>query len=105
MWCSAPPLASCRDGRRHSARTIRLRWCPRSRRAARRCCSSEPGDMRRSPNTAGNGIVARLLRPIADVQPGEATKTLLLALNLVLVLAAYYMLKTVPESLILAQGG
>jgi AAA family ATP:ADP antiporter len=61
--------------------------------------------MTRLPNTAGNGIVERLLRPIADVQPGEATKALLLALNLFLVLAAYYMLKTVRESLILTEGG
>jgi len=44
--------------------------------------------MTRLPNTAGNGTVERLLRPIADVQPGEAAKTLLLALNLFLVLAA-----------------
>jgi ATP:ADP antiporter, AAA family len=47
----------------------------------------------------------RLLRPIADVHPGEASQALLLALNLFLVLAAYYMLKTVREALILTEGG
>src|SRR5262245_21968149 len=49
--------------------------------------------------------MSRLLSPIADVRPGETSGVLLLALNLFLVLAAYYMLKTVRESLILAQGG
>jgi len=47
----------------------------------------------------------RLLRPIADVHPGEASQALLLALNLFLVLGAYYMLKTVREALILTEGG
>jgi ATP:ADP antiporter, AAA family len=51
------------------------------------------------------GFVERLLSPIADVHRGEGLKTLLLALNLFLVFAAYYMLKTVRESLILTQGG
>jgi AAA family ATP:ADP antiporter len=47
----------------------------------------------------------RLLSPIADVHHGEVGRVLLLALNLFLVLAAYYMLKTVRESLILTEGG
>ena len=50
-------------------------------------------------------LAARLLSPIAEVRRGEATRTLLLALNLFMVLAAYYMLKTIRESLILTQGG
>ena len=54
---------------------------------------------------SGKNIVERLLSPIADVHPGEGRRTLLLALNLFLVLASYYMLKTVRESLILTQGG
>lgn len=37
----------------------------------------------------------RLLRPIADVRAGEGAVVLLMALNLFLVLSAYYMLKTV----------
>jgi AAA family ATP:ADP antiporter len=52
-----------------------------------------------------NGVVQRLLSPIADVHAGEAAGVLLLALNLFLVLAAYYLLKTVRESLILTEGG
>ena len=56
-------------------------------------------------NDIGKNLVERLLSPIADVHPGEGRRTLLLALNLFLVLAAYYMLKTVRESLILTQGG
>jgi len=50
-------------------------------------------------------LAARLLSPIGEVRRGEATKTLLLALNLFMVLAAYYMLKTIREALILTQGG
>src|SRR5215475_14102198 len=50
-------------------------------------------------------FVERLLSPGADVHPGEGLKSLLLALNLFMVLAAYYMLKTVRESLILTEGG
>jgi ATP:ADP antiporter, AAA family len=50
-------------------------------------------------------ILERLVSPIADVHHGEVGRVLLLALNLFLVLAAYYMLKTVRESLILAEGG
>src|SRR5262245_51795939 len=58
-----------------------------------------------SSHAAPKGIVARLLNPIADVRSGETTRTLLLALNLFLALAAYYMLKTARESLILTEGG
>ena len=47
----------------------------------------------------------RILSPIADVREGELTGALLQGLNLFLVLAAYYMLKTVRESLILTEGG
>src|SRR5215813_730417 len=61
--------------------------------------------MTSEPNRARPGLVERLLSPIAAVHPGESATTLLLALNLFLVLAAYYMLKTVRESLILTEGG
>jgi AAA family ATP:ADP antiporter len=54
---------------------------------------------------ANKGLVERLLSPIGDVHRGESLRTVLLALNLFLVLAAYYMLKTIRESLILTQGG
>jgi len=53
----------------------------------------------------GRTLGQRLLAPIAEVRRGESAKALLLALNLLLVLAAYYMLKTVRESLILTEGG
>jgi AAA family ATP:ADP antiporter len=55
--------------------------------------------------TVRRSVLQRLLRPIADVRDGETTGVLLLALNLFLVLGAYYMLKTVRESLILTEGG
>jgi len=47
----------------------------------------------------------KLLSLISDVQPGESMGALLLTFNLALLLAAYYLLKTVRESLILAESG
>jgi AAA family ATP:ADP antiporter len=47
----------------------------------------------------------RFLSHLADVRGGEGAGVLLLAFNLFLLLAAYYMLKTVRESLILTEGG
>ena len=49
-------------------------------------------------------LVERLLRPVADVRAGEGAVVLLMALNLFLVLSAYYMLKTVREALILTEA-
>src|SRR4051812_8106336 len=46
-----------------------------------------------------------LLAPFARVEPGEGAGALLLALNVFLLLAAYYLLKTVREAFILTQGG
>jgi AAA family ATP:ADP antiporter len=43
----------------------------------------------------------RLLRIFADIRPGEASKALLLALNVFLLLLAYYILKPLRESLLL----
>ena len=52
------------------------------------------------------GWPERLLRPFADVQAVEAPQDfLLLALNVFLLLAAYYVMKPVREALILAQPG
>jgi ATP:ADP antiporter, AAA family len=45
------------------------------------------------------------LAHFADVRGGEGIGVLLLALNLSLLLGAYYMLKTVREALILTEGG
>ncbi len=47
----------------------------------------------------------RLLNLFTEVRPGEATSCLLLALNIFLILGAYYVLKPVREALILAGGG
>src|SRR6266850_4601074 len=46
----------------------------------------------------------RLLRVFADVRPGEGVTVLLLALNVLLILQAYYILKPVREALILGEG-
>src|SRR3974390_3781118 len=42
---------------------------------------------------------------LVDVRAGEGVGALLFALNLFLLLSAYYMLKTAREALILTQGG
>lgn len=49
-------------------------------------------------------LLERLLRPVAEVRAGEGAVVLLMALNLFLVLSAYYMLKTVREALILTEA-
>ena len=46
----------------------------------------------------------RFLRLFADVRPGEGITAVLLALNIFLLLTAYYVLKPVREALILGQG-
>ena len=57
----------------------------------------------REPATATDGL-DRFLRAFADVQPGEGRTALLLALNVFLILMAYYVLKVVREALILGEG-
>lgn len=47
----------------------------------------------------------KMLSLFADVRAGEGIGALLLASNVFLLLAAYYILKTVRESLILSEGG
>ena len=46
----------------------------------------------------------RFLALFTEVRPGEGTVSLLLALNVFLILMAYYVLKTVREALILGEG-
>jgi hypothetical protein len=65
------------------------------------------------PNAASIGadllprknLLERLLSVICDVRPGEGLGALILTINLFTLLEAYYLLKTVRESLILAEGG
>ena len=54
--------------------------------------------------TAPSGMVNRFLRVFGDVRPGESRNALLLALNIFLILTAYYVLKPVREALILKEG-
>jgi AAA family ATP:ADP antiporter len=46
--------------------------------------------------------LARALRPITEVRPGEAVTALLLTVNVFVLLSAYYFIKPVREALILA---
>ncbi len=50
------------------------------------------------------GLGYRILRLVADIRPGEAAKALLLALNIFLLLLAYYILKPLRESLLLVDA-
>jgi AAA family ATP:ADP antiporter len=52
----------------------------------------------------GRTRLDRWLGAFADVHPGEGTTALLLALNVFLILMAYYVLKPVREALILGEG-
>ncbi len=58
--------------------------------------------MTAAPNQAP---LERFLNIFTEVRPGEGTSALLLALNIFLILTAYYVLKPVREALILAGGG
>ncbi len=53
------------------------------------------------PGAARYNLGYRFLRLFADIRPGEASKALLLALNIFLLLLAYYILKPLRESLLL----
>ena len=53
----------------------------------------------------GAGLTDRALKLFTVVEPGEGLGALLLAANVFLLLTAYYILKTVREALILAEGG
>jgi ATP:ADP antiporter, AAA family len=59
----------------------------------------------RFPDISPRSRLERVLAHLADVRAGEGMGALLLSFNLFLLLAAYYMLKTVREALILTQGG
>ncbi len=59
----------------------------------------------RFPSVTPRNRVERLLAHFVDVHAGEGTNALLFALNLFILLAAYYMLKTAREALILSEGG
>ena len=59
----------------------------------------------RFPAVSPRSRIETFLAHFADVRAGEGVGVLLLAFNLLLLLAAYYMLKTVREVLILTQGG
>jgi ATP:ADP antiporter, AAA family len=50
-------------------------------------------------------LLAKLLSAVWDICPGEGPGAFILTINLFTLLGAYYLLKTVRESLILAEGG
>jgi ATP:ADP antiporter, AAA family len=57
------------------------------------------------PTSARKNVLERILSIITDVRAGEGFGAILLTVNLTVLLGGYYLLKTVRESLILAQGG
>jgi AAA family ATP:ADP antiporter len=58
-----------------------------------------------TPDSAPRGPLDRLLGIFADVRSGEGMTALLLMLNIFVLLAAYYLLKTIREPLILSIPG
>jgi ATP:ADP antiporter, AAA family len=58
-----------------------------------------------APRATERSWLDRSLSVIADVHAGEGLGALLLAVNVFVLLASYYVLKTVRESLILSEGG
>src|SRR2546425_1170954 len=57
-----------------------------------------------SASTREKTSLDRMMALFADVRPGEATTALLLAVNLLLLLTAYYIIRPVREALILTGG-
>ncbi len=60
-------------------------------------------EMHVSPS--GMNWLEKILSVVGDVQPGEGVGALLLTIDMFVLLGAYYLLKTVRESLILTEGG
>ncbi|HYO47989.1 MAG TPA: Npt1/Npt2 family nucleotide transporter, partial [Gemmatimonadota bacterium] len=56
-------------------------------------------------STVEKSALERFLTLFTDVQPGEGTLTLLMALNILLLLTSYYLIRPVREALILSSGG
>jgi len=56
------------------------------------------------PSPAERSPLERFLSLFADVRPGEGVTVVLLALNVFLLLLAYYVLKPVREALVLSEG-
>src|SRR5262245_13729546 len=57
------------------------------------------------PRRGEPGLLDRFLNIFADVRAGEGVTVILLMLNLFVILAGYYLLKTIREPLILASSG
>src|SRR5439155_26211450 len=57
------------------------------------------------PSSASPGILDRLLRVFSDVRAGESGTVLLMLLNLFLLFIAYYVMKVVRDTTIVASGG
>jgi AAA family ATP:ADP antiporter len=55
--------------------------------------------------SAVDRVLSRLLRPFADVGPGESVSAVVMTFAVFLLLTAYYLLKTAREPLILLHGG
>lgn len=62
-------------------------------------------NIRSLPESRGQKtLLERALSVVADIRPGEGVQVLILALDVFVLLAGYYLLKTVRESLILTEG-
>ncbi|HXK20188.1 MAG TPA: hypothetical protein VNG33_20390, partial [Polyangiaceae bacterium] len=60
--------------------------------------------MAETPHSSEPAWLARALRPITEVRPGEAVTALLLTANVFLLLSAYYVIKPLREDLILGMA-
>jgi AAA family ATP:ADP antiporter len=64
-----------------------------------------PGDVVRRPGARGGSPLDRLLNIFTEVRAGEGLTAVLLMTNVFLLLASYYLLKTIREPLVLAAEG
>jgi AAA family ATP:ADP antiporter len=66
---------------------------------------SELPSMTSGDSTTRERVLARVMRPFAEVRPEEAVGAALMTLTVFFLLTAYYLLKTAREPLILLHGG
>jgi AAA family ATP:ADP antiporter len=74
-------------------------------RAAFATSSATSGASAEADLQSRKNLLERILSVVCDVRPGEGLGALVLTINLFTLLGAYYLLKIVRESLILAEGG
>lgn len=96
------------DEEKESPKSDKGEKAEKSEKAEKVAKAEPPGDPNLRPGAVGSakkGVIDTILSLFAEVHAGEGISALILMANVLLLLVAYYVLKTVREPLILASGG